>query len=97
MSHMHTHDDGGGIASGMVVGIVLALLVAVLLAFLLFGGMGTGTDDEGGLNDGLDGDVPAPQIDPEVPDGLEDDGGMGGVDPTSYQYYIVPDHQVTVR
>ena len=92
MSHMHTHDEGGGIAGGMIVGIVIALLVAVLLLFFVFNGSGTGTDTDDG---GIDVDVPAPQTDPG---GAEGDGGStDGGDPASYQYYIVPDHQVTVR
>ncbi|MCK9486085.1 MAG: hypothetical protein M0R73_05195 [Dehalococcoidia bacterium] len=88
---MHTHDEGGGIASGMVIGIVLAVLVAVLLAFFLFGGLGTSTDDDGDL--GLDN--PVPTVDPG---GANNEGG-GSADgaPSSFQYYIVPDYQVTVR
>lgn len=88
---MHTHDEGGGIAGGMIVGIVVALLVILLFAFMIFGWGGTATDDEGG---GVDVDVPAPQTDPG---GAEGDGGAtdGGADPLGY--YIVPDAQVTVR
>ncbi|MEX1023105.1 MAG: hypothetical protein WD058_08145 [Dehalococcoidia bacterium] len=83
MSHIHPHDEGGGVASGMILGIVVALLVAVVLFMFVFGGFGLMDRDGGGAGIGTE--------------GSDNPGAGNGDSPPASMQYIVPDYQLAVR